>query len=169
MKSIAVIAAALISAGAVNAEGISPGHAQFAATLNLDAAQYSLEELSNIQAARRDNDVNAERFYLTGASRENRGGVGQVSPGKAQLAAPLGVNAAEYSLAELIALTEARSENDTHAEAFILSRQNHVNRGGVGEVSHGKAQLAAGLGVNAAEYSLSELVALSVERHGDGD
>ncbi|WFE76535.1 hypothetical protein [Roseinatronobacter sp. S2] len=169
MKPIAIIAAALISTGAVSAESISPGHARAAAALNLDATQYTLAELISIEVARSENDTHTERYFLTGTNRVSRGGVGEVSPGKARIAAALGVNAADYSLSELTALDVARSENETHTEAFILSRQGGVSRGGAGEVSPGKARIAAELGVNAADYSLNELVALSAARLGDDD
>ncbi|SDX92912.1 hypothetical protein [Roseicitreum antarcticum] len=167
MKKLVIIAAALISAGAATAQSVSPGHEQFAAGLNLDATQYTMPELINIEQARQDNNRQTERFYLEGTNRQSRGGVGEVSPGKAQFAAPLGVNAADYTMNELIALSVAQREDDAQTEAFIRSKQNRQSYGNVSEVSRGKAQFANGLGVNAADYSLNELVALSVKRHSD--
>jgi hypothetical protein len=169
MKTIAIITAALLSVGAVSAQSVAPGHAQMAASLGLDAAQYSLAELAVITEARRANDDGKESFYLAGANRDSRGGVGDVSLGKRQLAASLGVNAADFSLVELVQLEQARSDNDAHAEAFILSGQNRESRGANGAVSRGKAQIAATLGLNAAEYSLNELVALSADMDGGSD
>lgn len=109
MKNVALIAVALLSAGAVSAQTVSGGHAQFAAGLNLDPAQYTLPELMMIEQARSENDISAEQFYLKGTNRQVRGGVGQVSQGKAGLAAELGVNAADYSLNELTAMSVASS------------------------------------------------------------
>ncbi|MDD7973729.1 hypothetical protein [Roseinatronobacter alkalisoli] len=112
MKKIVLIGAALLSAGVASAQTISPGHAQFAAGLNLDAAQYSMTELMLIEQARRDNDRLAERFYLSGTNRETRGGVGQVSQGKAQIAVGLGVNPADHTLNELQLLWNATNGED---------------------------------------------------------
>jgi hypothetical protein len=169
MKTIAIITAALLSAGAVSAQFVTPGHAQMAASLGLDAAQYSLAELAVITEARRANEDGTESFYLAGANRDSRGGVGEVSLGKSQMAASLGVNAADFSLAELVQLQQARSDNDPLAEAFILSGQNRESRGANGAVSRGKAQIAATLGLNPAEYSLHELVAIAADQGGGSD
>ena len=165
MKSIALVAAALIAAGTASAQEVSPGKAQLAALLGVDAAAYSLAELNTIYEARRDSDRKAETFYLSHKNREQRGGVGEVSSGKAQLAAILGVDPAEYTLADLNSIRQARVDRDWKAEAFYLSHQNREQRGGVGEVSPGKAQLAAILGVNPAEFTLAELAALEAARN----
>ena len=131
MKSIALVAAALIAAGTASAQEVSPGKAQLAALLGVDAAAYSLAELNTIYEARRDSDRKAETFYLSHKNREQRGGVGEVSSGKAQLAAILGVDPAEYTLAELNSIRQARVDRDWKAEAFYLSHQNREQRGGV--------------------------------------
>jgi len=112
MKSIALFTAALLSAGIASAQEVSPGKAQFAAALGVDAARYSLAELISIEGARRDNEPQTEAFFLSHQNRDVRGGVGEVSHGKAQLAASLGVNAADHSLSELVALDATRHGND---------------------------------------------------------
>lgn len=167
MKSFALVAAAIVAAGAASAQEVAPGKAQIAAQLGLDAAEYALNELVSIGEARRENDPQAEAYFLSRQNRDVRGGVGEVSPGKAQIAALLGVEAAEFSLNELISIEKARRENDPQLEAFYLSHQNREVRGGVGQVSPGKAQLAAILGLNPAEYSLGDLAAIEAERHDD--
>ena len=53
-----------------------------------------------------------------------------VNPGQAQLAALLGVDAAAYSLSELIQLHTAKVDGDTNAYDFILNHGNAVTRGG---------------------------------------
>ncbi|MFC7705940.1 hypothetical protein ACFQXB_17290 [Plastorhodobacter daqingensis] len=84
---------------------------------------------------------------------------GPIGAGKAQLAAQLGVDAAAYSVADLIALDVARRDNDQLAERFILN--------GTGKAAAkrsaatvGRNQLAASLGVSAADYTLPELVSM---------
>lgn len=161
MKSIVILAAALIAAGAAQAQDISAGKAQIAAALGLDASQYSLAELSVIADARRDNNREVGQFYVSGANRAVSGGIGEVSPGKAQIAAQLGLDPAAYTLAELGQIKAAlKLERDATAAHFV-SHRNRDTRGAAGAVSPGKAQLAAALGVDANEFSLAELSALN--------
>lgn len=109
MKNIALFAAATIFvAGTAAANGVSAGHAQFAALLGVDPQAYSLAELTELEVALSDNDTARAAYILSHENREQRGGAGNVSAGKAQLAAGLGVNPADYSLAELSALAAAR-------------------------------------------------------------
>ncbi|MFP1645801.1 hypothetical protein [Pontitalea aquivivens] len=112
MKNIALFAVATIfAAGTAAADGISAGHAQFAALLGVDPQAYSLAELSALDAALSDNDSTRAAYIQSHENREQHGGVGTVSAGKAQLAAGLGVNPADYSLAELSALVAAQESD----------------------------------------------------------
>lgn len=164
MKSIAILAAALLTAGAAHSQDISVGKAQIAASLGLDASLYSLAELSVIAEAHRDNDRQVGQFYISGGNRAVSGGIGEVSPGKAQIAAQLGLDPAEYTLAELGQIQAALKLDQDATAAYIISHQNRDTRGAAGDVSPGKAQLAATLGVDANDFSLAELSALDAAR-----
>lgn len=78
------------------------GADQFARSLGVEPGRFTLAELIQLDAAKRENDPAAINFVLSGKNRQ--GDTGQVTPGKAQLAALAGVNAADYTRAELIAL-----------------------------------------------------------------
>lgn len=164
MKSIAILTAALLTAGAAHSQDVSAGKAQIAAALGLDASQYSLAELSVIAEARRDNDREVGQFYVSGANRTVSGGIGEVSPGKAQIAAQLGLDPAEYTLTELGQIETALKLDRDATAAHFVSHRNRDTRGAAGEVSPGKAQLAAALGVDADDFSLAELSALNAAR-----
>ncbi|MER5171263.1 hypothetical protein [Thioclava sp. GXIMD2076] len=115
---IAAIAALTASAGIASAEGA--GHAQLAQQLNLDGAQFTTAELTTIADARRDNDTNTANYFI---EHENRTAAPahEVTPGKAQLAAQLGVNPAKYTLAELVTVDSNLRNDNAQDAAFILS------------------------------------------------
>ncbi|ABV93790.1 hypothetical protein Dshi_3135 [Dinoroseobacter shibae DFL 12 = DSM 16493] len=88
--------------------GISPAHAQLAATLGLDAGDYSFAELAAIKGSF-DSD--------TGYNASAPGGVVSTqsvgtSPAQAQLAAQLGLDAADYSFADLAAIKGAKGSSN---------------------------------------------------------
>ena len=88
--------------------GISPAHAQLAATLGVDANDYSFAELANIKGSF-DTD--------NGYNITERGGVVStqsvgVSGAAAQLAASLGLDANAYSFAELAAIKGAKGSSN---------------------------------------------------------
>lgn len=88
---------------------VTLGKAQVAAQLGLDPAAYTSAELSLISSARERNDVRAEAFYVNHENRVEGAAAGTVTPGQAQLAASLGVNPADYTLAELAVLKARES------------------------------------------------------------
>lgn len=90
-----------------------------------------------------------------------------VSPGIAQLAAQAGVDAAHYSADEVIALWNAKRDNDAAAPyaapAHGVASNVTLSSGGAA-ISAGHAQLAAQLGVDPAEYSIAQIIALKDAR-----
>lgn len=156
MNRFTFAAAALaLGTSALAAHAASPAAEQLAAKLGLNADAYSVTELNIIDRARQDGDTTTANFYIKGGNRvalpEN------VTPGRAQIAANLGLDPANYTLAELTIIDSARQARNTELAAFYTSGRNRDIRGGVGEVSEGKAQLAASLGLNPADYSLTQL------------
>ncbi|MCR8724030.1 hypothetical protein [Frigidibacter sp. ROC022] len=84
---------------------VSPGEAQLALSLGVEPGAYSLADLTRLEQARQDNDAETERAILTG---EVHNPVSEaVTPAKEQLAATVGVNPADYTLAELTAMNAA--------------------------------------------------------------
>lgn len=133
-----------------------PGDVQLAQIAGVQPGKYSRAELLNIIDARSDNDEQALSFYLSGANRAS----GQASDASlAQLAGPAGVSADGYSASELARLTDARRENDAAAVSFIVNRAAKAPLPAEA-VTPGEAQLAALVGVDPADYTLAELVAL---------
>lgn len=94
------------SAASLGDSAVSAGAAQFALILGVEPGAYSLDDLTRLDRARHDNDAETERAILSGALDRPESAI--VTPGKAQLAASLGVDPAAYTLAELSALAGAR-------------------------------------------------------------
>nr|WP_272214519.1 hypothetical protein [Marinicella sp. W31]MDC2880139.1 hypothetical protein [Marinicella sp. W31] len=66
-------------------------------------------------------------------------------------------------MTEMMAIAEARRENDVHTEKFLISKNNRIASNPAEIVTPGEAQLAAQLGLDPAEYTLSELSKLYFE------
>ncbi|HSF64002.1 MAG TPA: hypothetical protein VLA78_06425, partial [Paracoccaceae bacterium] len=70
-----------------------------------------------------------------------------------------------FTQAQLIQLIEAQRDGDTDTVNFILSQRGadvgRADAGAAFDGSAGKAQLAAQAGVNADDYTLAELIALT--------
>lgn len=85
--------------------------------------------------------------------------------GADQYARILGVEPGAYTVAQLVDLDRAYKENDAQAVKFILSQGNAdlASRAAVEIVpstNGGKNQIARELGVNADDYTLSELAVM---------
>jgi hypothetical protein len=161
--SAAVVALGL-AAGAASAQSVNPGLEQLAALAGVNAAGYTQADLVNLIDAQRSNDQEKAAFITATASgvasrAETAGYVG-LSQGDVQLAKLAGVEPGVYSASELNRLIAAKNANDPQTVAFILNHTDRVDAGGLGTVSQGKAQLAAQLGVNPADYTLAQLSAL---------
>lgn len=156
MKRFTFAAAALaLATSALAAHAASPGAEQLAAKLGLNADTYSLTELNIIDSALQEGDANTANFYINGGNRVAL--TSSVTPGKAQIAALLGLDPAQYSLAELAVIDSAVKANDPELANFYIAGGNREIRGGVGEAGPGKVQLAASLHLNPADYTLNEL------------
>ncbi|MFM2354718.1 MAG: hypothetical protein RLZZ528_454 [Pseudomonadota bacterium] len=144
------------------------GTDQLALSLGVQPGALTASELSQLQSAVNDDDQARIDFILARAagkvSRADTAGTAYVSAGKAQIAAQVGVDAAAFSTNDLIRLQDALRSGDEETVAFIL---NGSDNGDVttdrGVVTPGKAQLAASLGLNAAEYTTAELSALYLD------
>lgn len=150
-------------AGAASASSLQPvyngGDAQLALSAGVKPGEYSRAELINILESKRENDETRLNFYLSGANRAE----GATNPAAfAQLAAAAGVKGGDYSVADLQRLIEARRDNDDTAIRFILAG-GAATANPAEVVTPGEAQLAAAVGVDPAQYTLAELIALQPE------
>lgn len=88
------------------------------------------------------------------------GSIASANEGTAQLAAQLGVDAAGYTLADLVKIDAARRDGET---ALVGTTGKDVLA-----TSAGAAQYAAQLGLPAGDYSLNELIVID-EARAEGD
>ncbi len=78
---------------------------QLAKLAGVQSGSLTAAELTNLNEARNENDADQVAFILSGKGREAPAAADVVTPGKAQLAAALGLDPAAYTLSQLAALT----------------------------------------------------------------
>jgi hypothetical protein len=162
MRNILLTSTLVLAAltGAASAASLQPrytaGDAQLAMSAGVAPGEYSRVEILNILDARRENDADRLAYYLSGANRSSN----PSDPAAlAQLAAAAGVSGGDYSASELLRLIDARSEGEAATVDFILNRSAKAANPAE-TVTPGEAQLAAAIGVDPADYTLAELIAL---------
>lgn len=159
-KSLIAVIALTVAAPAFANSGTD----QLARQLGVAPGAYTVSQLMQLQSAKDDNDSTRFNFILSQSGVEasrNSSDIGSVNAGAAQIAAQLGVSASAYSLSDLVRLQNAVRDNDSQTVQFILNGSNNGNvSGDVGTVNPGKTQLAAALGVNAADYSTADLASM---------
>jgi hypothetical protein len=100
------------------------GAQSIAASIGVDAAAFTLNELVALRSALEDNDQAQVDFIKNGASDVTMSSRRGVSPGHAALAASLGVNAGDFSVNQLVALRSAMEDDDQARVNFILDQAN---------------------------------------------
>ena len=149
-----------------------PGSDQLAAQAGVEPGRYSDAQLAELLNARTRNDTTTVAFILAQGngvqSRNDISGIGAPSAGAAQWAATLGVAPGAYSDNELVRLQNAIEAKDTQTIAFILggSRDNGASSD-LGQVTPGKAQLAATLGLDPADHTSMDLAAMYLKMPGN--
>lgn len=131
---------------------------QLAASLGVDGSLYTTAQLVELRSAMEDGDQT--RVDYIRSSAQNGGTLSTksgISEGHAQLAASLGVDSDDYSVAELAALKSAMADDTAGApiNGYGMGWGTLSTKSGI---SAGQAQIAAALGVNPADYTLAELV-----------
>lgn len=170
MTTKSLLAAAVLAAVAAPAvaQSVSPGHAQLAANAGVDAADYSIAQILRLNAAIREGDATTAKFILanrtSGVVAASRNDPGFVTDAELQLAAVSGVEAADFTLAELVRLNDAAREGDVTAANYVRTGANRDTEADASIVTPAEAQLAATLGVDPADYTLSGLGALRADR-----
>jgi copper chaperone CopZ len=157
LTSAALVATAMVTAPVKASETVSPGHAQLAAQAQVDAEDYTTAEIIAILDARSEGDTAGAEFVLSHANRAEPKPAEAVTASEKQIAASLGVDAADYTHAELAAMSSARMADDDAIEAHVVSHANRAEPNPAEVVTAGEKQIAASLGVDPADYTLAEL------------
>jgi hypothetical protein len=168
-KSLFAAAAVLAAIAApAMAQSVTPGHALLAAAAGVDAADYSLGQIVRLNQAVREGDATTVNFILSNPQSDvvaaARNNPNFVTDGELQLAAKSGVEATGYTLGELVRLNEAVRDGDALTFGYVRSGANRATPADAATVTPAEAQLAASLGVDPAEYTLSELGDLRADR-----
>lgn len=160
----AVAAALAVPAFAGNPQ--SPGAIQMSHEAGVTPGIYDVAQLQRLQEARANSDKEAVAFILSqGADYGvNTLDGASVTGGKQQLANEAGVNAADFTIAQLERLIQAqRDENDEEIN-FVLSQAGTFTDNGVVSTSSvptaGDRMLAALNGVDASSLSRHDLILL---------
>lgn len=126
MRNIFALSAAALAltASFASADTNSVGLQQIANYLGVDAGAYSATELHELLAARNDGDQSTYAYLL---DQENRSTSEALTPGKAQIAAQVGLDPSQYSTAELAMVQDALRDGDQQAANFVISHQNRNN------------------------------------------
>ena len=151
-KILSGVFAVMLASGASFAQSVSPGNVQLAASAGVEPGVYTTAQMIQIIEARREGDARQLAFLLSQSSP-----VATRTDFTATVtsAAPEGL-----SVVEQIQLQEARREHDNTSQTFILTGTNRRAPLGASVVTPGEAQLAALIGVDPADYTLAELVAM---------
>ncbi|WOI58069.1 hypothetical protein [Palleronia sp. LCG004] len=136
---------------------------QLARSVGVDDGAYTTNELIVLRRAQEENDDLRLKLITdhTVISTKNAS-----SNTQSQLAKSLGVEGGKYTTNELIELRRARQENDEELENFI-TEANAGTTQGVERAE--RAQLADALGLNAEDYTRSELARLYFAAYSDND
>lgn len=178
MKTSTIFAAALAAlvaapiAAPVAAQTVSAGEQQLAASLGVEPGLYSVAQLVQLRAAMNDSDSSSAQtiaYILDNPKGDlapatpNVSTRGEVTEGAAQLARQQGVEPGRYTVAELVLLDQYSSDSadSTYRDAIL---KGEVNANLDDGISAGKAQLAASLGVDPADYTSAELAAMYTDR-----
>ena len=94
---------------------------QIANYLGVDAGAYSAVTLHELLAARNDGDQYTYNYLLKHGDAAT---VETSNAGKLQLAKQVGLNADDYTSAELIRVQEAQRRGDLQEVNFVVSHQN---------------------------------------------
>lgn len=128
--------------------------AQLAASAGVQPGQYTAAELNNIIVARRENDLSALNYYLSGVNRES---TAAQNIGSAELARAAGVPAGEFTVNELNVIIAAKRDGDFALAEYYATGKNRLPANEASVVTPGEAMLAALVGVDPAQYTLAEL------------
>lgn len=142
---------------------------QLARSLGVEPGVYSTAQLVELKSAIEGNNDQQVQFILDSAGTDGftASTMSAPSAGKAQIAADLGVNPADYSLGELVKLRKAEEESNEQIAGFVRSNGLSETVSSKSGISAGQAQLAASLGVNPADYTLAELSKMASDAYDD--
>lgn len=145
-------------AGQAMAEEVSPGQQQLARSIGVAPGVFTLPELARI----RDTDEGKRAAVIDYLISQNRFDLVRRSTapnsGRATMAAAAGVHPDTATMSQIYRLFSAKESGDRAAANLVIDEI--AGRGGPKPASHvspGEAAIAAGLGVDPADYTLAEL------------
>jgi hypothetical protein len=144
--------ALILASGAALGQSVSPGAAQLAASAGVTPGVYTTAQMVQIIDARHDHDTTRLAYLLN-----------QTIPvaTRASFTAAIPATGPDgLTLTEEIQLQNARRDHERATETFILTGANRSQPLPASAVTPGKAQMAAILGVNPADYTWQQLVAM---------
>ncbi|MCT8159057.1 hypothetical protein [Pseudoruegeria sp. SHC-113] len=142
----------------------TPGAIQMSYEAGVTPGVYDVAQLQRLQEARSNGDMEAVNFILSQGADTSVNTLDATSgnAGKAQLAAIAGVNADDFTVAQLDRLIDAQRDGDKEEVRFILSQAGSFVEGDVVSTSsvpsQGAQMLGKLTGKDAATTPLSELV-----------
>lgn len=161
MKTL-LLSTAIILGVAVQAQA----NDQLAHSVGVEPGQYTTAQLVQLMTAQTDDNTALfnhllDEFDSNVISTQSGG----ISAGHRQLAASLGVDPTDFSVAELVQLRVAREDGDAIAERAIMANGGDVISTQSGGITGGQRQLAASLGVDPADYTVNELAGMYIDAH----
>lgn len=90
---------------------VNGGSDMLAKLARVTPGEYTNNEMLRIQEARQDGDAQLLAYYLNHDNREGASSANNLAA-KAQVAGPLGLNPADYTMAELIVLNAQNNDRD---------------------------------------------------------
>lgn len=154
---------ALTTALALTLAGPALASDQLARSLGVEPGAYTTADLIRLASAAEDHNQAQVNAILAGEVTSG------ATESPAQFTASVGLEGT-HSLATVAALRSAQ-ETDEQAAARAIRASGNIDEGVTAStmngISEGRAQLAASLGVNPADYSLAELVRLKAVQSSD--
>jgi hypothetical protein len=157
MKTFAFATAlALVSAAPAFA------NAQLARSLGLEPGVYTIAELSAIKGATEERATDNRDFVASLVARTGGGVVSTQSVGASnQLAANLGLDAGDFTAAQLATIKGVTEERATDNRDFLASLVSRTGGGVVSTQSVGaSSQLAANLGLDGRDFTAAQLATI---------
>lgn len=160
-STLAIAALSGVANAASTVAATGPGDVQLALAAGVQPGTFSRAELITILQARSDEDAAKLNYYLSGSNRVEA----PSDPASlAQLAGAAGVSGGDYSAIELAQLSQARLLENDATVAFIVNRAGKAPAAAE-VVTPGEAMLASVVGVDPADYTLAQLIALQPEQN----
>ncbi|TCO70282.1 hypothetical protein [Rhodovulum euryhalinum] len=170
MKRIFTATAAMVAlvAGAVQAQSVTGGAYQLAKSLGVAPGDHSVAQLTQMRSALEDGDMTTFRYIRDNLRIGGFSTKAQPSAGRIAFAEKIEVDPTSMSFADMYRLSLATSTAQPGPVAAFWKNRDPSNPSRrASYVSQGEAQIAAGLGVDPADYTLAELTRMKAAADSD--